>query len=150
MKLYAERQLWTYQWTQVAMQRQSASSDGSQRGSLKGSGVQVLEFSRGLLRKRFCLAIVLTPESPEALLVALNEIKATLEQWCNARGGRATRIVFTIMTTSEHFDDCEQIIRQLIGDEQDSVPVLKGCKIEVEFPDVRGKTAERSVILHTP
>ncbi|QDS97615.1 hypothetical protein [Adhaeretor mobilis] len=112
--------------------------------------MQALEFSQGFIRKRFGIAFVLTPESADALLEDFRSVKETLLQWSSSRGKKSERVMFTVMAEPDQFDEYEALFRQLVEEEHDLAPIFSKLQVQLEFPDRRGKSTERSVTLNAP
>jgi len=98
--------------------------------------MQVMTFSKGFIRKKTGIAVVIAPETKEKLDGELDAASTTITQWRSEEGERASNVMITIMAKEEYVDEYAGGVREHAGLRES----VKGLDARVCFPDWRGKS----------
>jgi hypothetical protein len=98
--------------------------------------MQVMEFSKG---RDAALGITVAPESIDAFLIEFRNVKAALLDWQAKHQDRCDRVMFTVVSSPDHHEAIESVLKQVYENEQELSPLLKSVNVDVALLNSRGK-----------
>ena len=98
--------------------------------------MQVMEFSKDTGK---ALGITIAPESVEAFMAELRDVKAALLDWKARHQNRCDLVMFTIVCNPDNHAAIESALKQVYDEEKELSPLLKSVNVEVALLNKRGK-----------
>jgi hypothetical protein len=98
--------------------------------------MQVVEFSKG---DSYALAISVAPDSADAFMDELRNIKAALLGWKAERQEKCGMVMLTVVSQPEHHTAIESLIDSVYREEADLAPLLQSLHVDVAMLNPRGK-----------
>ena len=98
--------------------------------------MQVMEFSKDTGK---AIGITIAPESVEAFMTELRDVKAALLDWKAKHQNRCDLVMFTVVCNPEIHAAMESVLQQVYDEEQELSPLLKSVNVQVALLNKRGK-----------
>ncbi len=109
--------------------------------------MRVMEFSKG---RHVALGITVAPESVDAFLAELRNVKAALLDWKAKHQDRCERVIFTVVCSLDNHEAIESALKQTYDSEQDLSPLLKSVNVDVALLDSSGKPVKEYSLSAAP
>jgi hypothetical protein len=102
--------------------------------------MKAMEFAKG---RSSALALTLTAENADASTQEFRLVKQALLDWKAKHGGHCDMVMFSIVTTPEHFQVIESPLDRVYREEAELSPLLQSVNVEVALLNSRAEPLKK-------